>query len=73
MPFGTLTLVDPIKHVLDGGVHWRNLATTIEPSTCGGDAALLNYFDHLFQVQLSSRLQLPFFRRMHLFEVRPID
>ena len=24
----------------DGGAHWRHLANTIEPSVCGGDAAL---------------------------------
>jgi len=30
-----------------GGVHWRNLANTTEPSVCGSDAALSNYFDHL--------------------------
>jgi len=30
----------PRKHVLDVGAHWRNLANTIEPSVCGGDAAL---------------------------------
>jgi len=31
------------------GAHWRNLANTIEPSMCGGDAAIVpNYFDHLF-------------------------
>jgi len=29
------------------GVHWRHQANAIEPSMCGGDAALLsNYFDH---------------------------
>jgi len=28
------------NHVLDGGADWRNLASTIEPSVCGGDAAL---------------------------------
>jgi len=31
------------------GLHWHNLANTIEPSTYGGDAGFLsNYFDHLF-------------------------
>jgi len=30
------------------GIIWCNLANTIEPSMCGGDAAFLsNYFDHL--------------------------
>jgi len=29
------------------GAHWRNLTNTIEPSLCGSDAALSNYFDHL--------------------------
>ena len=28
--------------------HWRQLANTIEPCMCSGDAALTNYFDHLF-------------------------
>jgi len=37
--FGLGTRVDPGKHVLGGGSHWRNLANTIEPSMCGGDAA----------------------------------
>jgi len=33
------------------GVHNRQLANTIEPSVCGGDAAFLsNYFDHLLLV-----------------------
>jgi len=40
MPFRLRTQVDPGKHVLDAGAHWRNLANTIEPSICGGDAAL---------------------------------
>jgi len=30
------------------GAHWRHLANTTELSTCGGDADLSNYFDHLF-------------------------
>ena len=30
-----------------GGAHWRHLANTTEPSMCGGDAALSNYFDDL--------------------------
>jgi len=46
------------QHVLDGGAHWRNLANTIEPSMCGGDAAVLsNYFDGLllYMVALCNR------------------
>ena len=39
MPFGTWTRVGPRKHVLHGGAHWHNLANTIEPSVCDGDAA----------------------------------
>jgi len=36
------------------GAHWRDLAITIEPSTCGDDAAfLLNYFDHLLVAVLN--------------------
>jgi len=36
----------PRKHA-----YWRNLANTIEPSVCNGDAAFLsNYFDHLFSL-----------------------
>ena len=27
--------------------HWRHLANTSEPSMCGGDAVLSNYFEHL--------------------------
>jgi len=39
MPFGMWTRVDPSKHALDAGAHWRHLAKMIEPSMCGGDAA----------------------------------
>jgi len=36
---------------------WRNLANTIEPSICGGDAAFLsNYFDHLFEISVDSEV-----------------
>jgi len=28
------------RHCPDGRAHWLNLANTIEPSACGGDAAL---------------------------------
>ena len=31
MQFGMITGVGPMKHVLDGGAHWRNLANTTEP------------------------------------------
>jgi len=38
--------------IIRWGAHWRNLANTIEPSMCGGDAAFLsNYFDHLLRLQ----------------------
>jgi len=37
MPFEMWSPVGPVKHVLDGGAHWRHLANTIEPSMCGGD------------------------------------
>jgi len=38
-----------MKHALDGGANWRNLANTTEPSMCGDDAGFSsNYFDHLF-------------------------
>jgi len=36
-----------MKHVLDGDVHWLNLANTIEPSVCD---VLSNFFDHLFSI-----------------------
>jgi len=39
MPFVLWTRVDPKKHMQGRAVHWRNLANTIEPSMCGGDAA----------------------------------
>jgi len=43
--------VCPRKHVLDEGVHWRNLVNTTEPSVCGGNAAFLsNYVDHMLLV-----------------------
>jgi len=40
MFLGMWTRVDPRKHVLDRGAHWRHLANTVEPSMCGVDAAL---------------------------------
>jgi len=42
MPFGLWTWVGQRKQVLHGGLgaHCRNLAHTLEPSVCGGDAAL---------------------------------
>jgi len=41
----------PKEALLHGGAHWRNLANTIEPSVCGGEAVFLsNYFDHLLPV-----------------------
>jgi len=45
------------------GAHWRNLANTIEPPMCGGDAAFLsNYFDHLLsnsdKMQLTGECQI---------------
>jgi len=29
-----------LKHALDGGAHWRNLANTVESLMCGGNAAI---------------------------------
>ena len=34
------------------GAHWRHLKNATEPSMCGGEAALSNYFDHLFLMRL---------------------
>jgi len=36
-----------------GGAHCRNLANTIEPSMCGGDAAFLCkiYFEHCKKIE----------------------
>ena len=49
MPFGMWTRVGRMKHVLDGGAHWRNLANTIQLSMCDGDSAFFSYyFDRLF-------------------------
>jgi len=39
MLFGFWTLVGSRTYVLGGGVHWRHLTNTIEPSICGGNAA----------------------------------
>jgi len=40
-----------------GCAHWRNLANTIEPSVCGGDATLLsNYSDQVFYVSFTFML-----------------
>jgi len=48
MPFALWTRVGPRKHVYRWGADWRNLANTIKPFMCSGDAAFLsNYFDHL--------------------------
>jgi len=49
MQFGIWTWVCPRKHVLGGGVNWRNLANTIEPFMCAGEEAcmLSDYFDRL--------------------------
>jgi len=58
MPFGISTRAGPRKHVLDEGAHWRNLANTIEPSMCGGDAAfLLNYFDQVLFLNMKRNLE----------------
>jgi len=51
MPFRLWTRVGPTKHVLDWGIHWRNLANPIEPPMFGGDAAFC-------QITLTSRFQL---------------
>ena len=49
MPFGMWTAGCLKEARIRWGAHWRHLATTIEPSVCGGDAAFLsNYSDHLF-------------------------
>jgi len=40
MSFRMWTRVGPRNHVLDWGAHRRNLPNTVEPSMCGGDAAL---------------------------------
>ena len=37
MRFGMVSEVGPRKYVLDGGVHWRQLASAIEPCMCGGE------------------------------------
>ena len=34
-----LEFLGTFSNILDGRVHWRHLANTIEPSMCGGDAA----------------------------------
>ena len=50
MPFGIWTRVSPAQGsiCISWDAHWRNLANTIEPSMCSGDAAFLSiYFDHL--------------------------
>jgi len=47
------------NQLLDGGAHWRNLADTIEPSICGGDAAYLsNYFDRFFDIAVCIIIRL---------------
>jgi len=44
VPFRVWTQVEIRKHVLYGGAHWHNRASTTEHSMCGGDVAFLcNY------------------------------
>jgi len=40
MQFVMLSGAGPENHVLHGSAHWYNLANTIEPFVCGGDAVL---------------------------------
>jgi len=46
LPFGLWTWMGRRNHKFSrirshhGSAHWRHLANTIEPSVCGGDAAL---------------------------------
>jgi len=40
MLLGIWSWVCPGNHVFDGSAHWRHMANTIEPSMCGGAAAL---------------------------------
>ena len=40
MSFGMWSSVGPRKHALDGSARQRHQANIIEPSMCGGDAAL---------------------------------
>ena len=46
--FAHLSYCWALVRVLQRGVHWRNLANTIEPSTCDDDAALLSSYFELF-------------------------
>jgi len=39
---------EPVRCGCRWDVYWRNLANAIEPSVCGGDASVSNYFAHLF-------------------------
>jgi len=45
---GLWTQVGRKKHVLHGE-HIGDLVNVIEPSICGSDVAMSNYFDHLFR------------------------
>jgi len=46
--FEIWTLMGPMKHVLGGSAHWRNLANTVEPSHVRRWCGLLwSYCDHL--------------------------
>jgi len=40
MQFGMLIPVGTENHVLGWGAHWHHRTNTVEPSVCGGDAAL---------------------------------
>jgi len=64
MPFGLWTRVGPGNHVLHGGTHWCNLANTIEPYMCSGDAAFLSHcFDHLLYELLWALYRKLIYRR----------
>jgi len=49
MSFGLWTRGWAKDACIRSGALWREKANTTEPSMCGGDAALSNYFDHLLQ------------------------
>jgi len=54
------------------GAHWRNLANTIEPSVCVGDAALLQSFAlAVYRSSDSGRLLGLYFTRVVLSFFRP--
>jgi len=55
IPFGLWNRMGPMRnHALDGGVHWRRLANTIDRPCTAAMRPFSNYFDHFFLILVCS-------------------